>query len=421
MIKRSFFGIARPRLSYEVIPETQPEPVAVIPKEKVVLFIPAPFAGKADGCAQPGDEVAAGEKIEVRGKDNPYAISPVAGTIMAISGFDGIMDKRMTAVTIGISTDGDAKADDGFKTYAKTPTLETAALFLGSLPGKPDFSPFTYPGCKVKSIVVMGTDRDLKCITNQHVIKTGIVSVKTGIEVLRQITGIQDVILVVPEHLLQVAGAAGVSVKVISNQYPSAHPELLLKRLAADESLEPESSVFFTAESVAAMGVAYNTGRIPSNKLVTVVKKDGSLRLISTPIGTRVADVLATVAQMPAPGDRVVSGGPMTGEAVYTLDYPVLPDTDTIVVQDSKDIIHASDTPCDNCGECVRVCPVNVPVSMLVRYIEAGEYETAAEKMNLDNCIECGFCSYVCESRIPIFQYIRLAKHAVASMNAAEE
>jgi len=115
MIKRSFFGIARPRLSYEAIPETQPEPVAVVPREKVVLFIFTPFAKAVEGCIKSGDEVAAGEKIMVNEDDNAYAISPVAGTVTGISGFDGIMGKRMTAVTIGISPDGDAKTDNEFK------------------------------------------------------------------------------------------------------------------------------------------------------------------------------------------------------------------------------------------------------------------------------------------------------------------
>ncbi|MFW6334347.1 MAG: 4Fe-4S dicluster domain-containing protein, partial [Desulfosalsimonas sp.] len=66
-------------------------------------------------------------------------------------------------------------------------------------------------------------------------------------------------------------------------------------------------------------------------------------------------------------------------------------------------------------------CPANIPVNELVRLLDAGEYEQAAEQAALFSCIECGLCAYVCESRIPIFQFIRLAKHAVKRMSAAEE
>jgi electron transport complex protein RnfC len=49
-------------------------------------------------------------------------------------------------------------------------------------------------------------------------------------------------------------------------------------------------------------------------------------------------------------------------------------------------------------------------VNMLVRYLEASQYENAADNYDLYSCIECGLCSYVCVSKIPIFQYIKLAK-----------
>ena len=48
---------------------------------------------------------------------------------------------------------------------------------------------------------------------------------------------------------------------------------------------------------------------------------------------------------------------------------------------------------------------------MLVRYLEANQYENAADSYDLHSCIECGLCSYVCVSKIPIFQYIKLAKY----------
>jgi electron transport complex protein RnfC len=68
----------------------------------------------------------------------------------------------------------------------------------------------------------------------------------------------------------------------------------------------------------------------------------------------------------------------------------------------------------------VRICPARVPVNMLVRLLEAGKYETAAEEYDLFSCVDCGLCTCVCPARIPIFQYIRLAKYELALSRAAE-
>ena len=120
-------------------------------------------------------------------------------------------------------------------------------------------------------------------------------------------------------------------------------------------------------------------------------------------------------------GDRIIIGGPMTGSAVYSVDYPVQPDTDTILIQKKEDIAFTSDYPCINCGECIRICPASIPINMLVRFLEAGQYEDAATLYDLYSCVECGLCSYVCPSRIPIFQYIKLGKYELDRTYSAEE
>jgi electron transport complex protein RnfC len=111
----------------------------------------------------------------------------------------------------------------------------------------------------------------------------------------------------------------------------------------------------------------------------------------------------------------------MRGVATYSEELPVEPDTDGIVVQSDAGSAQVTDYPCVNCGECVRICPVKIPVNMLVRFLEAGLYEDARALYDLDCCIECGLCSYVCISRIPIFQYIRLGKYELSLMEIAEE
>ncbi len=420
MKKRSFFGIAPPKLTYEILEDAQPETVSVAPGEKITLFIDVPFEKASTALLKLGDEVMGGEKLRMYPDSEAYAVSPVAGKIDAIMPFLGIMGKQMTSVTIRVA--GDGRTDDAFGKAMQTPSLETAGAFLAALPGKPDFDQLMDAGRPVKTIVVIGADQDLLTVTNQSIVKNEIASVKTGMDTLRKITGIQNVILVVPSHLVQAAGAAGVGVKSIGNAYPSAHPALVVLNLLTDLGSSRSSGIaFFSAEAAAQIGVAFKTGQLPLKKHLTFVKKDGSRQLVSAPIGTHVKDILETLGESVKTGDRIIFGGPMTGNAIYSLDHPVQPDTDTIIIQDQEEIVLSADTPCINCGQCVRVCPTNVPVNELIRYLDAGEYEQAEQQAELDACIECGYCTSVCEARIPIFQFIRLAKHALERMKAAEE
>jgi len=59
-------------------------------------------------------------------------------------------------------------------------------------------------------------------------------------------------------------------------------------------------------------------------------------------------------------------------------------------------------------------------VNMLVRFLEAGQYEAAADEYDLYSCIECGLCSYVCVSRMPVYHYIKLGKYELDRISKAE-
>ena len=138
-------------------------------------------------------------------------------------------------------------------------------------------------------------------------------------------------------------------------------------------------------------------------------------------LGTPVGDILQAAGITTGDRDRLILGGPMTGTALYDEKQIVRADTDAVMVQDAADVSLVSDYSCINCGECVRTCPTRIQVNMLVRFLEAGQYEDGAEAYDLYSCVDCGLCSYVCVARIPIYQYIRLAKYELARVNAVVE
>jgi len=220
-------------------------------------------------------------------------------------------------------------------------------------------------------------------------------------------------------------GEIGASVVAMDANYPSGFPKLIAQKVLGEEipngtSFQDLGICFFTAEAVAAIGRAFTDRKLHLSKTITFIDKQGNRSLMSAKIGTPIADILKTRHVTLEKKDRIIIGGPMTGHSVFSAQYPVQPTTEAVLLQDSQDISMVSDTPCINCGDCVRTCPARIQVNLLVRFLEAGLYQEADDDYDLSACLECGICSYICVSRIPIFQYIKLAKYELGRMTTEE-
>jgi len=423
MLRKAFFGASIPQIKYEVLPVTMPEPDNVPASKTVVLLHPKSDKINVPTLFRPGDDVNAGQKISLFADDPAYVIATAAGRISSISPFTGDYGKSFLAITINI-TDGETE-DNQFESVIQNPTLEGALDFLAFAPGRPPFNVFSDPEKAIHTIVISGIDSDLLVGTNQHIIKTKLNAVKSGIRALKSLIGIENIILTVPGESLQGFGHLGADVKAVGVNYPSALPRMIMKdvlgqTVPAGQSCEDLGVCFFSAEAVAAIGTAFDTGRIPLTKTLTLIRKDGSQKIIEARIGTPIQDIFDANGISVNEKDRIIFGGPMQGLAVYSLEHPVQPDTDAIMVLDQSQAANASDYPCINCGECVRACPAKIQVNLLVRFLEASQYEEAADSCDLYSCVECGLCSFVCVSMIPIFQYIKLAKYELERSKTAE-
>jgi Na+-translocating ferredoxin:NAD+ oxidoreductase subunit C len=425
MIKRPFFGFGKPKLDYTGLAGLEQGEVKEIPYSKqAVVFVEAPHPGVADVSFQVGDDVKTGQNLKVSPFSRATFTSPVTGSITDIARKKDYLGKALLSVSIDVS-ETDA-LDDTFSDGVQATELEKIGRYLTGLPGIPSVDALIHPKTPLKTIVVNGMDKDLLVTTQQMVVKSQGDDLKEGIEYLKKITGNPNVILVVPPYLSTEAAKSGAEVRTIAPSYPNSLPEMIMKdvlKQIVPVGADPFSLGvgFISAEGVAALKYAITEKKPPVTKMVTVIEKSERTQMVRVRIGTPIHAVLNALNIPLEQGDRLVIGGPMTGRSIYAEDIPILPDTDAIMVQGKDQLQHGGNDPCVNCGECIRACPVRIPVNMLVRLLENSQYEGAAKEYDLLSCIECGLCSYVCEAKIPVFHYIMLGKYELSLMEEAEE
>jgi electron transport complex protein RnfC len=213
------------------------------------------------------------------------------------------------------------------------------------------------------------------------------------------------------------AGESSIEVEDCEVKYPQGAEKMLIKALTGREVPSKGGLPMDVGVVVQNIGTAvaiYEAVRFGRPLIERVVSITGEAvqkpRNLLARIGTLVTDVIEECGGLKDSCAKVISGGPMMGFALHTLQVPVTKGTSGILAMAETEIAHAEKFgPCIRCGRCIDICPMGLMPSMLSVQSEAGFYEDAKE-YNLFDCFECGSCAYVCPANRPIVQLVRLAK-----------
>ena len=144
-------------------------------------------------------------------------------------------------------------------------------------------------------------------------------------------------------------------------------------------------------------------------RVVTVsgdaVNNPGNFKVL---LGTSHRELAEAAGGFAAEPEKLISGGPMMGFAMITLDAPVTKTSSSLLAFKKDAVSQLRESACINCGRCVQVCPSRIIPSRLADYAKRHD-EVSFVAMNGLECVECGSCSYVCPAK-------RQLKQAIGSM-----
>jgi electron transport complex protein RnfC len=405
------------------------------PPQRVVIPLSQHLGAPCKPVVSINQEVKRGELIgEPTGFVSAPVHSSVSGKVIAIGEFLNAMGRMVTSVVV--ENDGrdewtilkDNPDYIGLSPDAIKEKIKAAGIVGMGGAAFPTVVKLSPPKEKpIDTVILNGSECEPYLTGDYRLMLEKPKEIIEGLKILMKVLGVNrgfvgiednkpDAVKTIKEAA---RGPGNIEVCALPTKYPQGAEKMLIKTLTGRE-VPPRAlpmDVKVVAQNVGTAYAIYEAvryGKPLIERVVTVtgegITNPGNLLVR---IGTMVSHLIEECGGLKDEKLKVISGGPMMGFSIPSLDIPVTKGTSGILALPEGEVVHAEDFgPCIRCGRCIDVCPMGLMPMMLSIYAEKGQYEGAKE-YNLFDCFECGSCAFVCPSRRPIVQLVRLAKSQV--------
>ncbi len=399
----------------------------VLPTGKMIYPLSQHIGAPATAVVKKGDAVLKGQKIaEAGGFVSAPVYSSVSGKVVALE--KHLNPTGSSVDCIVIENDGEYNEveypqpkllGDMSKEEILNKIGEAGIVGMGGAgfptrvklsPKEPDKIEYIIANCAECEPYITADYR--RMLENTEELVSGMRVVLSLFENAKGIFGVEDNKKDCIEKLQEaIKDEPRMEVRVLQTKYPQGAERQLIYALtkrAINSSMLPADAgcIVDNVETLIGIHNAVLNGKPLMERIVTVsgdaVAQPGNFKVL---LGTNHQEVVEAAGGFKCSPEKVISGGPMMGFAMISLDTPITKTSSSILAFEKDVVATSSESACINCGRCVEVCPSRIIPSRLADYAQRFN-EEAFLKWNGLECVECGSCSYVCPAKRQLKQSI---------------
>lgn len=409
---------------------------AYLPKGDLVFPMSQHIGAPSNPLVKKGDRVLVGQKIgEASGFVSSNIYSSVSGTVKNVVPM--LTSGGTKVLSVVVENDGQyeevpATPHGDFKKLSKDELVniikEAGIVGLGGA-CFPTHVKLTPPkDCKIDNIIINCAECEPYLTCDHQLMLQHSKELAEGLAILAYMFPEAKVHVAIENNkpdaikimAAEVADIDRVEVATLKTKYPQGAEKQLIYSITKREvqvgKLPADAGcIVQNIATVYAIRNAVVAGKPLTDRVVTVT--GGAIKTpknLLVKLGTSLQELVDFCDGFNGEPAKVISGGPMMGTALFSLDMPSIKGTSGLLCLSNAEAEPTEQVNCIRCGKCVEACPMYLLPAKLNSLVLKGDFE-GFENIGGMNCIECGACTFVCPAKRHLTQSFKEGKKKVAS------